>query len=334
MSLTSDIRLEIEQMCEELGSNSMLVQGAGGNVSWKENDTLWVKASGTWLANASTEDIFVAVDLENVKDKINQGKFSDTPVFQASSGLRPSIETLLHALMPQKIVVHVHSVEALVALVRSDSAQALCQKISDSLNWCKVGYHKPGSELARSIAHELKESFETNIVFMQNHGIVIGGESVFEVKNLLNEIVTSLQGNLIPETRKTLQPNPFPLSQYSLISDPYIQELALDPSLLAHVRCNWAISPDHVVFLGSEPVIYEKLPGMHDSDAAELIFIPNKGVFCRESFNATKLAQLRCYFDVMSRLPEGSNVTVLNDEDISDLLNWDAEKLRQSMAMD
>ena len=154
----------------------------------------------------------------NIKNKIKQGKFSDTPIHQTSSGLRPSIETLLHALMPQKIVVHVHSVEALVTLVQSDSTRVLRQKISDSLNWCKVGYNKPGAELASSIACELRGSSETNVVFMQNHGLVIGGESVFEVKNLLNEIVTSLQGKLISETGKTLQPNPFPSSQYSLIT--------------------------------------------------------------------------------------------------------------------
>ena len=39
--------------------NPLLVQGAGGNVSWKEEDTLWVKASGTWLSDASAEDIFL-----------------------------------------------------------------------------------------------------------------------------------------------------------------------------------------------------------------------------------------------------------------------------------
>ena len=46
-------------MCTMFGANPLLVQGAGGNVSWKEEDTLWVKASGTWLSDASAEDIFL-----------------------------------------------------------------------------------------------------------------------------------------------------------------------------------------------------------------------------------------------------------------------------------
>ena len=53
----------ISQMCADLGKDPLLVQGAGGNVSWKENETLWIKGSGTWLANANNEDIFVPVNV-------------------------------------------------------------------------------------------------------------------------------------------------------------------------------------------------------------------------------------------------------------------------------
>ena len=40
MSSKSTIRAEIEKMCAMFGANPLLVQGAGGNVSWKEEDTL------------------------------------------------------------------------------------------------------------------------------------------------------------------------------------------------------------------------------------------------------------------------------------------------------
>ena len=53
----------ISNFCQRIGADPLLVQGAGGNVSWKEGDDLWVKASGTWLADAVSQDIFIPVSL-------------------------------------------------------------------------------------------------------------------------------------------------------------------------------------------------------------------------------------------------------------------------------
>ena len=47
--------------CSDIGGDAFLVQGAGGNVSWKDGDTLWVKASGTWLSEAKYKEIFLPV---------------------------------------------------------------------------------------------------------------------------------------------------------------------------------------------------------------------------------------------------------------------------------
>ena len=46
------MREAMMNFCASIGSDPLLVQGPGGNVSWKENNCLWVKASGTWLASA------------------------------------------------------------------------------------------------------------------------------------------------------------------------------------------------------------------------------------------------------------------------------------------
>lgn len=54
---------ELCRMSARVGRNILLVQGAGGNSSVKEDDVLWVKASGTWLADAEDKDIFVPVAL-------------------------------------------------------------------------------------------------------------------------------------------------------------------------------------------------------------------------------------------------------------------------------
>ena len=45
-----------------LGADPLQVQGPGGNTSVKRDGAMWVKASGTWLADAATAEIFVPVD--------------------------------------------------------------------------------------------------------------------------------------------------------------------------------------------------------------------------------------------------------------------------------
>ena len=59
---------EMLSFCSEIGMNRLLVQGAGGNASWKENDTLWIKASGTWLVDAKSHNIFLP---DSIAFKIN-----------------------------------------------------------------------------------------------------------------------------------------------------------------------------------------------------------------------------------------------------------------------
>ena len=120
MSLESDVRIQIEKMCVGLATNPLLVQGAGGNVSWKEDDTLWIKASGTWLSDAADDDIFIPTNLVHLRAALTQGNFDVTPIVTSESSLRPSIETLLHALMPQRVVVHLHAIDVLSHLVRDD----------------------------------------------------------------------------------------------------------------------------------------------------------------------------------------------------------------------
>ena len=44
---------KFRELSADLGRNPLLVQGAGGNTSIKEDGLLWVKASGTWLSEAT-----------------------------------------------------------------------------------------------------------------------------------------------------------------------------------------------------------------------------------------------------------------------------------------
>ena len=61
------MRHDVRNYCARIGQEPLLVQGAGGNVSWKDGGTLWIKASGAWLADAEKDDIFVPADLDTLR---------------------------------------------------------------------------------------------------------------------------------------------------------------------------------------------------------------------------------------------------------------------------
>jgi rhamnose utilization protein RhaD (predicted bifunctional aldolase and dehydrogenase) len=336
---------DISQFCATLGKDRLLVQGAGGNVSWKEDGVLWVKGSGTWLANADKEDLFVPVNLTDLTHALSLKNFDITPKVIGEQPLRPSIETILHALMPQIIVVHLHAIDALVHLVTRDSQTSIQQRFKEArqpaIHTAFVGYHKPGPELAQAIDHALKRQPNINAIFLKNHGIVIGGNSIQEIESLLQSIMDICRSEKAPKRSPFLKKLPAVARQcaqhYIAFPDVEVQQLALDPTLFKRLQSDWVLFPDHVVFLGPKTFTYSSwgdfiahVPAL--VDWRELIFIENTGVFVKPDFSLAKTAQLRCYYDVISRVTPDAYLEPLDDIAIHALLNWDAEKLRQQMA--
>ena len=339
-SIANTLRDSVVEYCSIIGMDPLLVQGAGGNVSWKDGDTLWVKASGTWLADATEKDIFVPVDLHHLRSAIKNGDFAVTPRLTGESVLKPSIETLLHALMPHRVVVHLHAIEILAHLVR-DNCQADFQSLLDaSIHWTAVTYKKPGAELAEAVNVAMRTTKNANVVFLQNHGVVIGGTDIAEIDHILKRMTEALCTH--PQNYCLSNPPSEPLSidgrgLYYPVSDQALHQLATDASLFSRLKSDWALYPDHVVFLGALPHAYADLESLlnelHDNqEMPELIFVQNMGVFAKSDFSIAKLVQLRCYYDVLERQHEEPVIKSLTSRQIGELLNWDAEQYRMGVA--
>lgn len=328
--------------CTRAGAEPLLVQGAGGNVSWKDGDTLWIKASGTWLADASQRDIFVPVDLAHLKQELAAGRHESKPQVRGDHALRPSIETVLHALMPHKVVVHLHAIEVLAHLVREDFAESLRRTgLQDTLACAVVDYHKPGVALARAVQAALLQAPSARVVFMRNHGVVVGGDDVEDVERVMQQLTAQFTTSpLVPDVPS---PPTEPLSvggaMYLPLPEPALHQLATEPRLYDLLPQAWALYPDHVVFLGPRALQYTSVSALGQALAQaspdappELVFVQGLGAFARESFSVAKKAQLRCYLDVLIRQPVGAPIRALSGEQIAELLDWDAERYRMAMA--
>lgn len=331
------MRDSIRSYCVTIGKDPMLVQGAGGNVSWKDGSTLWVKASGTWLAEAEEKDIFVPVDLADLHQALSNDDFSVIPKVTGNSNLRGSIETLLHAVMPHRVVVHVHAIEILVHMVRYNSQIELGALLGDLISWTIVDYHKPGPLLAAAVSKALSLKPNTNIIFLKNHGVVIGAHHIEEISEILHMLTNRMRCTQAKMTDCMLEKVPAQFNQYIRHPDHEVNQLAINAELFHRLYSDWALYPDHVVFLGTRAYAYKTFACYFlDTNIKhfepEIIFILGAGVYIMPSLSKAKFAQIRAYYDVLSRVEQHHLLTSLSKSDMSELIDWDAEKYRVSVS--
>lgn len=333
------IKNDVIHFCQSIGRDPLLVQGAGGNVSWKDGEVLWVKASGTWLADAGERDIFVPVDLGALRVSLDAGDFDAEPKALGGASLKPSIETLLHALMPHRVVIHLHAVDILAWLVRDHSDADSGVPFPSAERADLVPYRKPGAALAQAVADRLKGRPDIGCLFLQNHGLVLGGATIAEVQQQLQEILLKMRGAVLRHARpKGVAPSVPEACGHSYVGldDADIQSLALDESLFARLSSSWVLYPDHVVFLGRKAACYDSMDELvaqaqRSQEMPELVFVRGVGVYVTPAFGRAQRAQLRCYYDVLVRVPEDCRIVTLTEDEVDELLNWDAEKYRIGM---
>jgi rhamnose utilization protein RhaD (predicted bifunctional aldolase and dehydrogenase) len=327
-----------------IGADPLLVQGAGGNTSIKEGGVLWIKASGKWLSEAAREDMFVPVSFEPLWAALKR----DHPDAERaekfiapghdSKGLRPSIETTVHALLPQKIVLHVHCVSTIAHAVQL-SAEKLIAPLLRGIEYAFIPYRRPGLPLAKAIAERVKP--ETNVLVLGNHGLVVAAETVADAASLLKKVCLRLR----LEARMAFEPDLSALAQhasgssYRLPAAPRAHAAALDPRSCA-MAAGGSLYPDHVVFLGAGSVISrpgESAKMIEDSAKAEgvsppvSILFPGQGVLMRGDADRGAEAMAECLAEVTGRINLFAQISYLSLAENAELLNWDAEKYRQEL---
>jgi rhamnose utilization protein RhaD (predicted bifunctional aldolase and dehydrogenase) len=128
-SATNQVELTpLRELSARIGSDPLLTQASTGNISIKLGGVLWIKASGKWMADAIREDILIPLDLAEVKESVKQGVDPVEQYTRASSG------TGMHAVLPQRVVLHVHCVNTIAWAVRQDALIQLKHQL-DGLRW-------------------------------------------------------------------------------------------------------------------------------------------------------------------------------------------------------
>ena len=321
-----------------IGGDPLVIQGPGGNTSLKQDGVIWIKASGTRLADADKHDIFLPVTLAPLRAAIA----ADDPACETSAGfvpqdlnplgLRPSIETTMHAVMPQKVVVHVHCVDTIAWAVQRDAEVRLATLLA-GLDWVFVPYARPGLSLTRDILARLQPS--TSVLVLGNHGLVVAADTVAAAEALLNEVRRRLRrpARSVPEADAERLSQLARASGYRPAADPAVHSLATDPVSLA-IAQGRSLYPDHVIFLGPGVVVLGRDTALANAPpAVPLLLLPAIGALLHHTASASAAALARCLADVTARLEADEVLHRLGEADERALLDWDAEKYRQALAL-
>ena len=207
---------ELIEISKFYGNNKDYVIAGGGNTSFKDNQTIWIKASGHSLAEMN-EDGLVALNREILKI-ISLKKYSDDPVAredQVKNDLfssivdpgknkRPSVETSLHEIIQYSYVVHLHPTLINGILCSRNAKNLTLQLFGEKVLF--VPYTDPGYTLFKKLESEIiayreKYSMDPQIILLENHGSFVSADSTEEIKSIYENIISAIKSNIqsLPE---------------------------------------------------------------------------------------------------------------------------------------
>jgi len=163
-----------------LGRSDELVLHGGGNTSVKSmvdgEEILYVKGSGWDLVSIKAEG-FSPVKMSTLLEMAELEELSDSDMVSGqkaamtdSSAPNPSVEAILHALIPFKVVDHTHA-DAIVTISNSVNGKVHIEKLFP--NFLIVPYIMPGFILAHEI-FKMTRDFDWDAcegIILHNHGI-------------------------------------------------------------------------------------------------------------------------------------------------------------------
>lgn len=266
----------LQEMSNKYGSDPSYVLAGGGNTSFKTEDTLYVKGSGTSLATIKAED-FVRMDrskLSSMWDKTYPANEAERESAVLSDMMearkegesrRPSVETPLHNLFPQKYILHVHPA-SVNGMTCGKNGKEIAAKIFPNSVW--VDACRPGYILA-SLCRDMLESYknekgcDADLLFLQNHGVFFAADTVEGIDVLVSSVMDTLKeyaDKAVTEYRAFL------CQAMSEITNAPCAEYLSDCTVKAFDPDNNSPTPDHIVYCKAKYIVIGANDGRSELD--------------------------------------------------------------------
>jgi rhamnose utilization protein RhaD (predicted bifunctional aldolase and dehydrogenase)/NAD(P)-dependent dehydrogenase (short-subunit alcohol dehydrogenase family) len=289
---------ELINISRFFGSDTRFVIAGGGNTSCKTADRLFVKGSGTSLATIDA-DGFVEMVREPLASLPCRDLGSDPNEREARfkeailaarvhphKGQRPSVECVLHNILPRKFIVHTHSTDVNTVACCVSGEKLAAEIFGDRILW--IRYVDPGYTLARALAGALEGyAARTGLdcppaVLMQNHGLLVCGDSLGEIREHTDWLLARIEAfaknlpsvepfgpvrRLEAERARGLIDTLGPLLRALLAEGDRLKVVTFDDSAVALslacgesgkiAACGGPLTPDQIVYCNSFPAWFE-----------------------------------------------------------------------------
>ncbi|RQW03465.1 class II aldolase, partial [candidate division KSB1 bacterium] len=198
---------DLIEISQYYGKQKDFVIAGGGNTSYKTEKHLWIKASGFSLATID-EAGFAKLD-RSLLAEVNTKTYSENVLqredeikndllksrVEPEKGQRPSVETSLHNLIDFAFVVHTHSTKVNGLMCSNQAAEKTAELFGDQVLY--IAYDDPGYILFKVVEkavlkYRAEKGKEPAVIFLQNHGVFVGANTITEVKAIYDELIAKL----------------------------------------------------------------------------------------------------------------------------------------------
>ena len=210
---------QLIRISKNVGKDSTLVQGGGGNTSVKTADDkyMYIKASGTALKDMSKSRGWRRMRLDSVLSIIKDESLAKLETHareievvnrlllacddNVKGPARPSVEAHLHGFL-DKCVIHLHP-SSVGAFVNAGNGKSMLEKLfkTEAIPPLWVPYTDPGSTLAKKIAGLVKNyqkqfGKKPQILFLHKHGLFITTGSADTALRLVHKVIKRCNSKL------------------------------------------------------------------------------------------------------------------------------------------
>jgi rhamnose utilization protein RhaD (predicted bifunctional aldolase and dehydrogenase) len=295
---------DVVELSRYYGSRSEYVIAGGGNSSFKDEGTLYIKGSGTSLGDIGPEG-FVRMDRKKLAliwkkdypapaDEREAAVLADMMAAREAGeeGKRPSVETLLHDILSFPFVVHLHPALVNALTCSRRGAEGAAELFPADTLW--IPSSNPGFVLSR-LAKDALDAYRGRtgkyapVLLLQNHGVFVGANSPGGIREHYRRIMGTLEkkiirkpdlgnesglygasreiGALLAEVAKETEPG-LKSAEVLFLRNNEIAALVKDRS--SFYPLSGPFTPDHIVYAGSDPLFIETR-GTSGDEQRELI---------------------------------------------------------------
>nr|WP_319571176.1 SDR family NAD(P)-dependent oxidoreductase [uncultured Draconibacterium sp.] len=290
------------------GKNPEMVIAGGGNTSYKNDENIWVKASGHALATI-TEEGFAKLDRKKL-GLISEKTYSADPfererqikddLMEATitKDRRPLVKTLMHDVIEYAYVVYLHPTKVNGLMCGNEVVKYLDELYGDQVVY--IPYIDPGYVLFKEVEKQLskfkaEKGKAAQIIFLQNYGIFVAADSIDKIGTIYNDVFAKLNGALKEELSEETLPIRDDIAEFvpairMMVSEEEIKTLKIrNNAVIAQFAKDAAafekvakpFTPDLIVYCKSKYVFIEDTENVEDllKEAKEKIaaFISTNG---------------------------------------------------------